>query len=177
MQNAVNIIKQFEGYSSTPYYATENERLRGILTIGYGTTLINNRRVETNDFMDLHTAEQHLIKHCEALQHNIATIIPDLEINQYEALVSLVYNIGLGAFKDSTLAKRLKNQDNIRIDINDFPKLKKDIESFNDRADNISIDSYSEFHKWIYQQGAPLFGLLRRREAEWELFKKKNSYS
>jgi len=177
MQNAVNIIKQFEGYSSTPYYATENERLRGILTIGYGATTIDNRRVELNDFMDLQTAEEHLIKHCETLQHNIAKVLPDLEINEYEALVSLAYNIGLGALKDSTLAKRLKNKDTIRIDIKDFPKLKKDIESFNNRTDNIFIGSFSEFHKWIYQQGAPLFGLLRRREADWQLFKKKSLYS
>jgi len=40
-------------------------------------------------------------------------------------------------------------------------------------SDRIEIKEFSEFHRWIYQGGKSLFGLLKRREAEHQLFKKK----
>lgn len=65
---------------------------------------------------------------------------------QYDALVSLVFNIGPGAFARSTLLKRL-NEGQCRV-------------------------AADEFLKWRYAAGKPLRGLLKRRQAERELFVK-----
>lgn len=59
---------------------------------------------------------------------------------QYDALVSLVFNIGGGAFARSTLLKRL-NAGQCRV-------------------------AADEFLKWRYAAGKPLRGLLNRRQAE-----------
>ena len=64
--------------------------------------------------------------------------------NQFSALVSLAYNIGLKAFRDSTLLKKLNEKD--------FVSVKQ------------------EFLTWIYSGSMILPGLLRRRRAERALF-------
>jgi lysozyme len=64
--------------------------------------------------------------------------------NQFDAMVSLAYNIGVGAFSNSTLLKR--------VNAKDF------------------IGAGNEFLKWDKSGGKPLLGLTRRRQREKELF-------
>lgn len=67
--------------------------------------------------------------------------------NQFDALVSLTYNIGSGAFKNSTLLKKLNKGD------------------YQGAAD--------QFLVWNKAGGKVMKGLVRRREAERALFLKK----
>ena len=68
----------------------------------------------------------------------------NLTDNQFGALCSLVYNIGAGAFRKSTLLRKLNEQD--------------------------YTGASEEFVRWDRAGGRVLPGLLRRRKAETELF-------
>ena len=70
--------------------------------------------------------------------------------NQKIALASLIYNIGGGAFDNSTLLKKLNNGD------------------YKGASD--------EFDKWVYQNGKKLKGLVNRRKREKELFLTPDNY-
>ncbi len=65
--------------------------------------------------------------------------------NQFDALVSFTYNLGIGNLKSSTLLKKV-----------------------NKNPDDTSIRY--EFVKWIYAGGECLPGLVRRRADEAELY-------
>jgi len=64
--------------------------------------------------------------------------------NQFDALVSLAYNIGLAALKRSTLLKKLNGGD--------------------------LQTAAAEFLKWDKQAGEVLPGLTKRRKAEQKMF-------
>lgn len=64
--------------------------------------------------------------------------------NQFAACVSLAYNIGMTAFRSSTLLKLLNAQEYTK--------------------------SAAEFGRWIHSGGQVLPGLIRRRNAERDLF-------
>jgi lysozyme len=66
--------------------------------------------------------------------------------NQFDALVSFVFNLGVGNFRTSTLLKKLNAGDN--------------------------DGAAQEFGRWIHAGGKALPGLVRRREAERALFLK-----
>ena len=75
-----------------------------------------------------------------------ANIVWDVEVNQnqFDAMTSLAYNIGVGAFSNSTLLKK--------VNAKDF------------------TGAGNEFLKWDKSNGKPLLGLTRRRQREKELF-------
>ena len=120
-----------------------------VWTIGIGTTVYpNGLKVKKGDKC---TQEQAL----EYLQHDLKSFektvndsvkVP-LSQNQFDALVSLAYNIGSAAFKNSTLLKKLNAKD------------------FTGAAD--------QFLRWNKGGGKVLKGLVRRRDAERALFLKK----
>ena len=65
--------------------------------------------------------------------------------SQFDALVSFAFNVGTSAFKNSTLAKKVKaNPDDTEI--------------------------ASEFRRWVYANGAVSKGLSNRREREAQLY-------
>lgn len=74
-----------------------------------------------------------------------------LNLNQYGALVSWAFNMGCGATKTSTLIKRLN------------------------RGENVNKVLSAELPKWVYAGGKKLPGLVRRRNAEIALAKKKTT--
>jgi len=65
--------------------------------------------------------------------------------NQFDALVSLAYNIGVGNLKSSTLLKKVNNN----------PK-------------DLAIQK--EFMKWVNAGGKKLEGLIKRRTEEANLY-------
>jgi GH24 family phage-related lysozyme (muramidase) len=67
-----------------------------------------------------------------------------LNQNQFDALVSFVFNLGSGALQCSTLRRRLNA--------------------------GAYLEAADEFPKWVYAGGRKLKGLVRRREAERILF-------
>lgn len=121
----------------------------GVWTIGYGTTIYpNSVSVKKGDSCTLEQAKsffQHDLRRFQTAV-NDAVNIP-LSQNQFDALVSLAYNIGTNAFKTSTLVKYLNALD------------------YKAAAD--------QFLVWNKAGGSVLKGLVRRREAERALFLKK----
>lgn len=135
-QTGIDLIKEFEGCRLTAYRDSA-----GVLTIGYGHTTgvtsgmtISQAQAEAYLKSDLQTFESAV---------NSYVTVP-LTQNMFDALVSLAYNIGSGAFKDSTLLSKLNQAD------------------YTAAAD--------QFEAWVKSGGTTLAGLVRRRAAEKQLF-------
>ncbi len=138
----IEIIKHFEGYSSTVYADPI-----GIPTIGYGSIWDVNGKRLTMDHPPIseEVGEQLLkreLKHVErAIRHLIRVPLTE---NQFSAISSLAYNIGTSRLSSSTLRAKINRED------------------YQGAAD--------EFPKWRRAGGVILKGLVRRRAAERELF-------
>jgi len=112
------------------------------LTIGYGHT-----GKDVHDGMKITAEEAELLlkKDCERFEKGVNEMVHvSLEQHQFDALVSFTYNLGLGNLKASTLLKKINIGDN--------------------------AGALTEFPKWNKANGRVLEGLVRRREAEQELF-------
>ena len=135
----VALIEQFEGCSLTAYPdpGTGGEPY----TIGIGTT----GGVKPGDTCTREQAEEWLRDDCTHAEQAIDELVEvPLTQNQRDALISLIYNIGVGNFKGSTLLKLLN-------------------------AGNYAA-AQQQFTRWDKAAGKEMPGLLRRREAEAELF-------
>lgn len=121
----------------------------GVWTIGYGTTIYpNGVAVKKDESCTLEQAKsffQHDLRRFQTAVNGAVTV--PLSQNQFDALVSLAYNIGTNAFKTSTLVNYLNALD------------------YKAAAD--------EFLKWKRGGGKVMKGLVRRRETERALFLKK----
>jgi lysozyme len=147
--NGLKIIAKFEGCSLKGYVCPA-----GVLTIGYGSTGLdyfnldkrgNPTPISLKTVWTKEQCKQRLMKDIADFSNKLIPLIGvDLTSNQFSALVSLVYNIGLGAFKKSTLLKKINQGD------------------FKGAAD--------EFPKWNKAGGKVLPGLTNRRAAERFLF-------
>ena len=104
----INLICSFEGLRLNAY-----DDGVGVWTIGFGTTIYpNGIKVKKGDTCTTEQAKAYMahdLKEFESAVNSAVTI--DLNENQFDALVSLVYNIGTGAFKKSTLLKKLNESD------------------------------------------------------------------
>lgn len=140
LQNGKNLIKEFEGFRSTAYVCPA-----GVVTVGYGTTRINGNPVELGTKITTDEAEQFLEQDLKGFESAVnQNVIVEITENQFDALVSFVYNVGVGNFKKSTLLKKLNAG------------------KINEAAD--------EFLKWNKAGGKTLAGLTTRRKAERKLF-------
>lgn len=132
----LELIKKFEGFKATPYICPG-----GKLTIGYGKVIKEGEYTSiTKD-----QAESLLRSTVSSFERSLQKYVKvPLNQNQYDALVSFIYNVGAGNFSKSTLVKLLNSGDY-------------------DGAAN-------EFLKWVKSDGKVLRGLQRRREEEKALF-------
>lgn len=108
-QDCIDLIKKFEGCNLSPYLDCVD-----IPTIGYGTTIYLNNNIVTMEDEDIteKEAEDLLKEHLDLLTHHLSGLISvDLAQCQIDALLSLVYNIGLGHFIKSTLLHKLNEND------------------------------------------------------------------
>lgn len=141
-KKGLDLIKSFEGFRSAPYKCPA-----GIPTIGYGTTHYEQRGVSLDDPHISEETATHLLEtqvndtYGKAVNHYARH---DITQNQFDALVSFAYNLGVGALKSSTLMKKV-NQGKM------------------ERAAR-------EFLKWDHAGRKRLTGLTRRRKAESQLF-------
>jgi lysozyme len=141
--NGINLIKKFEGLSFKPYLCPA-----GIPTIGYGNTYYaNNEKVKLTDEPITKAEARELLE--KLANKDFASFVNkyvkvDLNQNQFDALISFIYNVGHVNFRNSMLLKKLNNCD--------FEGASK------------------EFKKWIYSNKKVLNGLVTRREFEKELF-------
>jgi len=140
---AVKLIAQFEGFESKPYICSG-----GVVTIGYGTTIYpSGVKVNMNDSaITKQQAEEYLLNDINKFSNGVDLLVrKNINQNQFDALVSFAYNVGLGNLSNSTLLKL------INVDPN-----------------NSLIKN--EFIKWNKAKGKVLAGLTRRRNAEANLY-------
>lgn len=138
--NAIDLIKQFEGFCAEAYKCPA-----GVWTIGYGTTRINGQPVTQGMTITQDQALQLVQQEVNKLWSQIESILKvKINDNQMNALVDFAYNLGFGSLKNSTLM-RLVNESKFDEAANQFPR-------------------------WVYAGGKVLPGLVRRREAERQLF-------
>lgn len=145
-QTGINLIAGFEGLrlDAYPDPGTGNEPI----TIGYGTTIYpNGIKVKMGDVITKSEALDYLQFEVEekAITVSQLTLSITLNQNQFDALVSFSYNVGLGALKKSTLLKKVK------ADPND-PTIER------------------AFLMWARAGGRVMAGLKRRRQAEADLY-------
>lgn len=113
----------------------------GVWTIGYGRTA----GVREGMTISEPEARKYVEQQCEKIGQSIQGLLKvTVTENQLSALISFYYNIGCSAFMKSTLLRKL-NAGDIEGAANEFPK-------------------------WNKAGGRVLAGLVRRREAERQLF-------
>lgn len=101
-------IANMEGYRGDAYYATEHERQAGISTIGFGAT----RDVQPADKTTVERALVRLLSDAGEYEQAVRRCAPvPMHQHEFDAFVSLTYNIGINAFCKSTVAKRLNAGD------------------------------------------------------------------
>lgn len=139
----INIIKEHEGLRLVAYLPTPND----VWTIGYGHT----KTAKPGMKITPKQAEELLYSDLDWVEKVIATKVKvPLNQNQYDALASLIFNIGGTAFGKSTVLRKLNAGD------------------YQGAAD--------AFRMWNKQKNRstgklePLKGLTRRREEERKLF-------
>ena len=138
-QAGVDLIKLFEGIRLKGYLCPS-----GIPTIGYGHT---GPEVTLDMRVTEQQAECILKRDLERFEQGIERVLKvELNQSQFDALVSFAFNVGLGAFGDSTLLRRLN------------------------AGENPSVVAAEELPRWNKGPNGPLQGLTRRRSAEVELF-------
>lgn len=132
------LIRRFEGLRLEAYRCPA-----GVLTIGYGST---GPHVRTGMVITAGEAERLLDKDLSRFEVGVSAMLTGVPTSEdeFSAMVSLSFNIGLGKFATSTLLKRHK-------------------------AGN-KTGAANAFLSWIYAGKQKLPGLMRRREAERELY-------
>lgn len=132
----VNVIKEFEGLRLQAYQCSA-----AVWTIGYGHTA----QVKAGDVITASQAERLLRLDLRQAEQTVLTQVQvPLNQNQFDALVSFIFNVGAGAFRRSTLLRRLNTHD--------------------------YAGAASELLRWVHAGGVRLRGLERRREREKGLF-------
>jgi len=137
------LIARFEGKRLKPY-----QDIGGIWTVGYGSTynIDAKRPVNQSDIIDDATAIRWLKSQVGTFQNQVKAVIKvPVNQNKIDSLTSLAYNIGINAFKGSTLLKLL-NEGRPEIEVAD------------------------QFLRWNKVNGITSNGLTIRRKAERDLF-------
>ena len=137
----VDLICEFEGKRLVAY-----DDGVGVWTIGFGTIKYpSGNRVKKGDTCTLEQAKEYMRHDLIEFEHTVnSSVKVPLNQNQFDALVSLAYNIGSSAFKSSTLVKKLNAGD------------------YQGAAD--------QFNVWVNAGGKRMQGLVSRRDREKLLF-------
>lgn len=135
------LILAHEGFREKAYLCPA-----GVVTIGYGHTGTNaqGHELKLGDTVTDAEAIELLWSDIKWAEDAVNAEHMILDQNQFDALVSFVFNVGISAFKHSTLLRRLKAKD------------------FRSAAD--------EFLRWNKVRGKVSAGLTARRKAERDLF-------
>lgn len=140
-QNGLNFIKAHEGYSGTMYLDQA-----GKPTIGYG------HLIKPGESFNTITSEQAEALLSADVYFAVSAVNDNVKVsltqNQFDSLVSFVFNIGVNAFRDSTLL--------LKLNAGDY------------------IGAFHELPRWnkVTINGSKVVsdGLVNRRQAEQALF-------
>ena len=142
-REGLNLIKKFEGFKPNVYICPAGKK-----TIGYGHKLFRGEKIMTVSEKDAESilkedvrkAEKGVIKHVKV----------KLTENQFSALVSFTFNVGVTNFLESTLLRKINR------------------EKFDEVPEQLK--------RWVYAtvdgKKTELKGLVARRKAECNLFMK-----
>ena len=132
----LEMIKHFEGLELNAYQCAA-----GVWTIGYGHT----KGVQKGMVISEDTANEMLVEELKEYENYINTLVEvELNQNQFDAMVSWVYNLGSSNLQASTLLKVLNAGDYEGVP--------------------------AQIMRWNKAGGKVLEGLTRRRQAEADLF-------
>lgn len=136
-QKGISLLVDFEGFRPNAYIPVPGD----VPTIGFGFT----KGVKIGDTMSMSEATARLRSELVEYEHGVANAcMVETNQNQFDALVCLAYNIGVGAFKKSTVLKLHNKRD------------------YNAAA--------RAFSMWNKSGGKVYPGLVRRRAAEAALY-------
>ena len=135
-QQGLDLIKKYEGLRLEAYKCPA-----GVWTIGYGHT----KGVYKGMSITKEEAEKLLQQDVSVFELQVINTVGKLSDCKIDALVSFAYNVGVAAFRGSTLCRKVKAN-------SDDPAIR------------------NEFMKWIYAGGKKLQGLERRRKEEAEMY-------
>ena len=137
------LITEFEGFSAKPYLCSAK-----IPTIGFGNTYYpDGKRVSMLDKEITKVQAFEMFKYiADRFASRVSKLVTSpLNQNQFNALVSLAYNIGTAAFTNSTLLKKVNA-------------------NHNDKSIEL------EFKKWNKVNKKEVAGLTRRRNYEADIY-------
>lgn len=137
--SGIDLICSFEGLKLNAY-----DDGVGVWTIGYGTTVINGVKVKKGDTCTVEQAKSYMASDLKKFEAAVNKVTVALNQNQFDALVSLAYNIGTSAFANSTLLKKLNSGD--------------------------YKGAAAQFDVWVKAGGKRMQGLVNRRATEKALF-------
>ncbi len=149
-QKLLDVLKIMEGYSQKAFWDHQQ------YSIGYGTRANHQNEILPNGEAGYAEAERRLIddiKSREELVNNYCrnSLRKQPNQNQFDALVSLVYNLGTGWFFNSRMANWLRNP-------------------------TTEIEFVDAMGQWCSASGEVLFGLMQRRIREAIIFLKGEYY-
>jgi len=141
---AADFAAPFEGFVPHPY-----QDAAGVWTIGYGSTRDVNERPITAATPNVTEAQA-----CDLMARDMKACAGEIQrdckvpltIDEKIALLDFIYNLGGGNFRSSTLLRKLNAGD--------------------------YAGAAAEFDNWDHAGGKVLAGLLKRRQAETDLFNK-----
>lgn len=137
-----DLIKRFEGCKLKAYRCPA-----GLWTISWGLTFYpDGTKVKEGDVITQQQAEDYFNAIVDDFAKKVDALIKsNVSENNFSALVSFAYNVGMGNFQRSTLLRK----------VNANPK---------------DTTIRAEFMKWTRANNVVLKGLVRRREAEAKLY-------
>jgi lysozyme len=139
-QEGISLIKKFEGCELEAYKCAA-----GVWTIGYGHT----KDVKEGDSILKEDAESMLVHELQEYCNDVDIAVKvDLKQNEFDALVSWTYNLGLTNLNSSTMLKVLNEG----------------------KHDEVP----AQMKRWNKASGQVKQGLVRRREAEALMFEGKD---
>lgn len=166
-KNAIELIEREEGLVLHAY-----QDIVGIWTIGYGTIRYpNGDKVKEGDIITKAQAEEYLWYEVNNKCHVINSLIKNVTLNQnqFDALVSFVYNLGAGALEKSTLLKVIRaNPDEKKtIKVCDIGQIW--MREWLHNEHEIPIIEYW-FCRYCFAGDRPRKSLFDRRRREYELY-------
>lgn len=109
-KKGLDLIAEFEGLRLKPYLCSAN-----VPTIGYGSTFYENgTKVKLIDAPITKQRAEQLLQHtADKFAEKVAKLITKpITQNQFNALVSFAFNVGITALQNSTLLRLVNNNPN-----------------------------------------------------------------
>lgn len=139
-KNGIEFIAKYEGFSPKIYICPA-----GYETIGYGHLITIENKKSLLNGISQKDALLLLEKDIQNAECSVLRLINvPLSDNQFDAIVSFTFNLGGGALQRSSLRRKINREEHEQVP--------------------------SEFKKWVFAGGRKIQGLVKRRDAEANLY-------